>query len=82
MIQEDKLKKAFQQTLHLSPDFDFTALAFAKTEGWDSITHMQLVAAIEETYDIFLETPDVLALSSYPTAIAIVEKYIAKKQKK
>lgn len=79
VIQEKKLKQAFEQTLHLPPDTDFTALGFAKTDGWDSITHMQLVAAIEEAYDIFLETPDVLALSSYPIALALVEKYIAKK---
>lgn len=79
MIQQEKLKQAFQHTLHLSPDIDFTRLEFAKTEGWDSITHMQLVAAIEEAYDIFLDTPDVLALSSYTTAITIIERYLAKK---
>lgn len=79
LIQQEKLKQAFQQTLHLSPDIDLTTLEFAKTEGWDSITHMQLVAAIEEAYDIFLETPDVLALSSYPIAITIIERYLAKK---
>jgi acyl carrier protein len=79
LILEEKLKQAFQQTLHLPLDTNFTALEFAKTEGWDSITHMQLVAAIEEAYDILMETPDVLALSSYPIAVTIVEKYTAKK---
>lgn len=81
MIQEDKLKLAFQHTLHLPATTDFSILEFAKTDGWDSITHMQLVAAIEEAYDILLETRDVLGLSSYPTAVKIIEKYLAQKPK-
>lgn len=82
MISEEKLKKAFQEILHLPPNTDFNTLEFAKTDGWDSITHMQLVAAIEDNYDILMETPDVLALSSYSIAKNLVEKYLAKKTPK
>lgn len=78
MLEEDKLKKAFQKTLKLPANPDYTSLAFARTEGWDSIAHMQLIAAIEEAYEIMLDTKDVLALSSYSIAKTIVEKYVLK----
>jgi acyl carrier protein len=78
LFQEEPLKQAFQKTLHLPANTDYAQLAFAQTDGWDSIAHMKLIAAIEEAYDIMIDTQDVLALSSYPIAITIVEKYAAK----
>lgn len=77
-MNEDKLKQAFQTTLRLPPNCDYAQLAFARSEGWDSIAHMKLIAAIEEAYDIMIDTQDVLALSSYPIALTIVEKYVGK----
>jgi acyl carrier protein len=78
LVQEEKLKQAFQKILHLPADTDYALLAFARTEGWDSIAHMKLIASIEEAYDIMIDTQDVLALSSYPIALTIIEKYAAK----
>ena len=54
---------------------DVTNLAYGAHEKWDSIAHMQLVAAIESAFDIMLDVDDVIALSSYPKAIEIVGKY-------
>jgi acyl carrier protein len=78
LLQEEKLKNAFQKTLGLPPNTDYSSIIFARTEGWDSIAHMQLIAAIEEAYDIMLDTQDVLAMSSYPVAKTIVEKHVCK----
>ena len=54
---------------------DVTKLAYGADERWDSIAHMQLVAAIESAFDIMLDVDDVIALSSYPKAIEIIGKY-------
>lgn len=78
MLDEEKLKSAFQKTLGLPANTDYTSLMFARTAGWDSIAHMRLVAAIEEAYAIMLDTKDVLGMSSYQAAKAIVEKYASK----
>ena len=42
---------------------------------WDSIGHMELIAKIEEAFDILLETDDIIDLSSYKKGIELLEKY-------
>lgn len=78
LLQEEKLQNAFRKTLDLPPNTDYSSIIFARTEGWDSIAHMQLIAAIEEAYNIMLDTQDVLAMSSYHVAKTIVEKHVCK----
>lgn len=42
---------------------------------WDSIGHMDLMAILEEEFDIHMETPDVLAFVSYEKGKEILAKY-------
>lgn len=75
LLLTTKLQLAFQKGLHLPSNTNFESLEFAKSAGWDSIAHLQLIAAIEEQFDIMIETADLLAMSSYLKAIDIVSKY-------
>ena len=72
---EQKLRSAFTEALGPGADTNFEALEYRVTQGWDSVAHMQLVAAIETAFDIMLEAEDVLGMSSYPKAREIVAKY-------
>jgi acyl carrier protein len=74
-MSESTLQKAFTEALGLSPDTDFTILAYRSVEEWDSIAHMILIAAIEDAFDIMLETQDVLDMSSYEEAKIILKRY-------
>lgn len=51
---------------------DFTSEA---VENWDSIGHMNLMAAIEEEFDIMLEDDDLMAFQSYEQGQEILKKY-------
>ena len=42
---------------------------------WDSVGHMTLVAALEDTFDIMLETDDIVDLSSFEKGMEILQKY-------
>jgi len=42
---------------------------------WDSIGHMALIAAIEEAFDIMMETDDIIDFSSYKKGFEILAKY-------
>lgn len=72
---ESQLQEAFIKGLNLPKDADFQTLEFAKSKGWDSIAHLKLVAAIENEFDIMMDTKDMLAMSSYIKAKEIVSKY-------
>jgi acyl carrier protein len=71
----EQLKGAFVQALGVNPKGDFETLAYGKTQGWDSVAHMALVAEIESTFDIMLSTDDVIGMSTFQQAKEIVAKY-------
>lgn len=71
----DKLRATFSDSLGL-PLSDITdALAYNSIAQWDSVAHMALVAAIEDAFDILIETEDVIDLSSFGKAQTILAKY-------
>lgn len=44
-------------------------------EGWDSVHQLSLTAAIEETFDLFLDPEDIIACASYDGVKEILKKY-------
>ena len=42
---------------------------------WDSVGHMTLMAAIEDAFDIMLDTDDIVDFSSYEKGKEILKKY-------
>lgn len=75
MTNEARMRAAFREALALSGDVDVTALTYRGIPQWDSVAHMQLVAELETTFDLMLDTADVLALSSFEKAREILTKY-------
>jgi acyl carrier protein len=72
---ELKLRRAFADGLGISEESVNDSLQYASTPGWDSVAHMALIASMDSTFDIMLDTDDVLDLSSYPKAREILRKY-------
>jgi acyl carrier protein len=50
-------------------------LAYNSIKEWDSVAHMSLISALEEAYDIMIETDDVIDMSSVRRAREILAKY-------
>lgn len=72
---ESKLRAAFVEALGIPADMAVEGLEYRGIKQWDSVAHMQLVAAIEAAFDLMLETDDVLGMSSYAKAQEIVRKH-------
>jgi acyl carrier protein len=72
----EKLKTVFIDTLSLPSDVNIEALEYNSIRNWDSVAHMTLVAAIEDSFDIMLETDDVIDMSSFAKAVEIVAKNV------
>lgn len=64
MSNLEKYNQAFCESLEISED-QLAGLKYQGTELWDSVGHMTLVAAIEDAFDIMMETDDIVDLSSY-----------------
>jgi acyl carrier protein len=43
--------------------------------AWDSVGHMGMIAAIEEIFDIMMETDDIIDFGSYTKGMEILAKY-------
>lgn len=48
-------------------------MKYQDIEAWDSVGHMSLIAAIEEAFDIMMDTDDIIDLSSYEKGKEILE---------
>lgn len=73
---ESKLKKIFAESLGIDESVVTDDLRYAEIPQWDSVAHMALMAAIEEGFDIMIDTEDVIDMSSFEKAKKIVTKYL------
>jgi acyl carrier protein len=69
------LEDIFSETLGIDRQRVVDSLEYNSIKEWDSVAHMALIAALEEAYDIMLETEDVIDMSSVGRAREILAKY-------
>lgn len=70
----EKYKNAFAETFSVDVSAVET-LEYQGIEAWDSVGHMQLIAAIEDAFDIVLDTDDIVVFSSFEKGKEILAKY-------
>ena len=74
MTNEEKYTEAFMQPFEIDAE-TARGLEFQAIPAWDSVGHMGLVAALEETFDIMLEPDDIVDLSSFAKGKELLGKY-------
>ncbi len=66
---------AFVKSFEL-PKEQLEEATYTGIPGWDSVGHMNLIAAIEDAFDIMFDTDDIIDFSSYKKGMQILqEKY-------
>ncbi len=73
----DRLQAVFADALQIAAAQVTDDLAYRGIPEWNSVAHMALIAAIEDQFDIMIETDDVIDMSSFAKAKTIVENYVA-----
>lgn len=71
MTNLEKYKKVFMETLEISEDM-VEELEYQKVMQWDSVGHMGLIAALEDEFDIMMDTDDIIDFSSFKKGIEIL----------
>lgn len=72
MTNLEKYTDAFVTTFEISED-EAKGLEYQGVEAWDSVGHMELVATIEEAFDIEFEADDIIDFSSFDKGIEILK---------
>ncbi|UCC45799.1 MAG: acyl carrier protein [Candidatus Zixiibacteriota bacterium] len=75
MDNNDRLRTIFADALGIDKDLVVDELEYNSIPEWDSVAHMALVAAIDEGFEIMLDTDDVIDMSSLSIARDILKKY-------
>lgn len=74
MTNLELYNKAFTDTFEVSED-QLPTLEYQAIGAWDSVGHMSLVAALEDAFDIMMDTDDIIDFSSYEKGKEILAKY-------
>lgn len=64
MSNYDKYIKSFEESFGVGPE-DVKELTYQAVDQWDSVGHMELIATLEEAFDIMMDTDDIIDLSSF-----------------
>ncbi len=74
----DNLQKylnIFVETFEIKPE-EAKILHYQEMQAWDSVGHMNLISALEEAFDIMMDTEDIIDLNSFEKGKEILsEKY-------
>jgi acyl carrier protein len=70
-----KYNNVFKECFSLSDADLNAALVYQSIASWDSVGHMQMVANLEESFGILMDTEDIIDLSSYEKGKIILQKY-------
>lgn len=73
MTNLEKYNKAFTDTFEIEVD-KLPDLKYQDIPAWDSVGHMSLIAALEDAFDIMMDTDDIIDLSSYEKGKEILSK--------
>ena len=75
MSNIEKYNSVFAEVFNVSETILNDDFSSTSVDNWDSITQLGLVTAIEDTFDIMLDSEDILGFKSYAIGKEIVAKY-------
>jgi len=72
---KEKYTQVFMSCFSLEESDLNDELVYNSISEWDSVGHMGLIANLEDTFDIMMETDDIIDFSSYHKGMEILAKY-------
>ncbi len=74
MTNLEKYTKVFMETFGIGEE-EAKELQYQGIDEWDSVGHMTLISALEDMFDIMMDTDDIIDFSSYEIGMQILQKY-------
>lgn len=75
MTNKEIYQNIFLECLGVKED-QLPQLEYMAVKSWDSVGHMNLIAALEKAFDLMMDTDDILDFNSYEKGMELLsEKY-------
>lgn len=75
MLNKDKYEKIFIKCFSLDKSKLKKDVKYDSIPKWDSVGHMNMIAKLEDEFNISMEMDDIIDFSSYRTGMKILKKY-------
>lgn len=75
MSNLEKYTQVFMDTFSVSKDQLNDQFVYQCIPAWDSVGHMGLISALEDAFDIMMETDDIIDFGSFTTGMKTLGKY-------
>lgn len=75
MSNLDRYNNVFASTFNVEASSLNDDFSTENVDNWDSVTQLMLVTAVEDEFDIMLDTDDILEFKSYGKGKEILSKY-------
>lgn len=74
-MNQAKLEQTFRDVLTVEDDAPVQSFRYGSTPGWTSLAHMQLVAELEDVFDVELGPDDIAAMSDFGSVRDVLERH-------
>lgn len=71
----EKYNQVIMECFGISDESALANLEYQGIPEWDSVGHMDLIAELEDKFDIMMDTDDIIDFSSYEKGKEILKKY-------
>lgn len=71
----DKYNQAFVEVFAVDPSVLSESFTKDQVAGWDSVHQLNIVAILEESFDVMFEPEDIMELTSYEKGKEILKNY-------
>ena len=73
MTNLEKYTKVFTDTFEVTAE-EAQTLKYQDIDAWDSVGHMGLISALEDEFDIMMDTDDIIDFNSFEKGKEILSK--------
>lgn len=74
MTNLEKYNQVFMDVLGVKEEVLDETFTFKEVPKWDSVAHLSLITALEDTFDVMFESEDILHYESYENGKKILAK--------
>ena len=75
MTNMEKYSNVFITSFSVPAEMLNDSFTYQCVAAWDSVGHMGMIASLEETFDIMMETDDIIDFGSFTKGIELLAKY-------